>query len=1124
MLRIRLVGELGLELDGRRIDPPASRRARSLLAWLAYYPGLHPRTRVAAVFWPDVLETSARASLRTTLTTLRRSIGEEAAALIVAGRDRLGIEEHPGVWIDVREIGRLVAEGRRDEALALCDGDLLTDLDDDWVLEERQAHRDRVAGLLAALGEAAEEAGDAEAAVHLARRRLDLDPASEDAARVLMRSLARAGDAAAAVAAYETFRAELRRDLGMAPSAATRALADELRSGAPAAAATDPGLPLPDALARVDGGPLVGRDDHLAALRAAFERARAGAAAVVVLAGEAGSGKTRLLAELAAEVRDSGATVLAGRCTDDGVVPFAPFTEALRPYVAANSGTLPEWVTAELARLLPELGPGPGPPGGDAMAARHRLFEAVAAAVGHAARSRPVLLVVEDLHWADEPTLQLLGHVVRSAGWAPLLVVASLRDEGGGLLGDLQRERAPERLVLRGLSEGEAAELAAAWLGSAPPPGLAAAVHRRSGGNPLFVEELARHLAESYPGRPADALVAAAGREVPHGVRAVIDRRVARLGEDAGEAVRLAAVAGEDFALADLTAACGQRDALVAAHLDVAVGAGLIDEGARAGRYRFAHALIRHAVIAGMTATRRAVLHRQMGEALQALPEDARERRMGELARHLLAARPLVDAATAAEAALGAARRATRGLAYEEAADLLERALAGDLGARDPVRAEVLLALGDARLRSGDGPAAGGHFREAAEAGRTLGDAGLLARAALGNAGLAVSVRPVRPEVRALLEEALAAAPDDAALRPRLLARLATELYYEPPVELRERLSAEALAAGRGAGGPALLEALGARHVALWSPAHTEERLAIADELVARARAADDREAELQGINWRVADLFELGDREALLEAIADHERLAGELRLLSFAWYGPMWRATLALLWGRHHDARRLSEQGARIGRLANDDNAELLFGVQGRSIRMSGGDLPDEDDNAAIGRNIERSPARCAWRAARALWVTARGDLGPARRELEEGVVELAAAPLDANWLYAAHCLGAVAARLGDEAAAAEVYPRLRPYGHRVVTVGRGCFCSGSASLALGLLAATLGDRLAAADHLEEAVLRNEALGAVALLGGGPRRPRRPARGRRPGGGGPPDRAPLEPVTPRREGLTMA
>jgi len=1081
MLRIRLVGELRLELDGRRLDAPASRRARSLLAWLACHPGLHARGRVAATLWPDVLDQSARASLRTTLATLRRSLGA-AADRIVAGRDRVGIEDREDVWIDVREIDRLAAAGRGDDALALCGGDLLTDLDDDWVLEERQAHRDRVAQLLATLGQAAEEAGDAEAAVQLARRRLDVDPASEDAARVLMRRLARAGDAAAAVAVYEAFRTELRRELGMAPSAETRALAAELRSDGATAAVAARGLPLPDALSRVDGGPFVGRAEQLAAVRAAWRRSRAGAAGVVVVAGEAGSGKTRLLSELAGEVRDSGATVLAGRCADDGIVPFAPFTEALRPYVAANSETLPEWVTAELARLLPELGPGPAPPGSDAMAARHRLFEAVAAAVGHAARSGPVLLVVEDLHWADEPTLQLLGHVVRSVGWAPLLVVGSLRDEGGGLLGDLQRERPPERLVLGALSEDEAGKLAAGWLGSAAPPGLAAAVHRRSGGNPLFVEELARHLAESYPGRPGDAVVGAAEREVPHGVRAVIERRVARLGEDAGEAVRAAAVVGDDFALADVAAACEEPDELVAARLDVAVGAGLVDEGARPGRYRFAHALVREAVIAGMSATRRALVHRRMGEVIRALPDDARQRRMGELARHLLAARPLVDARTAAQAALGAARNATRGLAYEEAADLLGRALAGELDLSDPVRAEVLIALGEARLRSGDGPAAAEHLRDAAEAARALGDAELLARAALGSAGLAVSVGPVRAEVRSLLEEALAAAPADAALRPRLLARLAIELYYEPPVELRQRLSAEALAAGRHAGGPALLEALGARHVALWSPAHTEERLAIADELVATARAAGDREAELQGVNWRVVDRFELGDRDALLEAIADHERLAGDLRLPSFAWYVPMWRATLALLAGRPDEALRLSDQGARIGRLANDDNAELLFGVQRRSIRMSGGDLPDEDDNAAIGRNIERSPARCAWRAARALWATALGDLGPARHELGQGVVELAGAPLDANWLYAANCLGAVAARLGDEAAAAELYPRLAPYGHRVVTVGRGAFCSGSASFALGLLAATLGDRAAAAAHLEEAVARNELLGAVA------------------------------------------
>jgi DNA-binding SARP family transcriptional activator len=1089
MLCIRLVGELRVELDGRRLETIASRRARSLLAWLALHPGLHARGRVAAIFWPDVLDSSARASLRTTLATLRRSLGDEAGSSIVAGRDRVGLEDRPEVWVDVREIDRLAAEGQRDEALALCGDDLLADLDDDWVLEARGAHRQRVGELLAAAGDAAERAGDLEAAVQHARRRLDLDPVSEEAARALMRRLAGAGDGAAAVAAYAEFRAAVRRELGMAPSAETRALADELRSGPAGASGDAAAPPLPGALAGAGHGPLVGRREQLAALRAAWGRASAGSAAVVALAGEAGSGKTRLLVELAGEVRDAGGIVLAGRCADDGVVPFAPFTEALRPYVNDDPGGLPEWVTAELARLLPELDAGPASPGGDAAAARHRLFEAVAAVVGQAARSRPVLLVVEDLHWADGPTLQLLGHVARSVGWAPLLVLGTLRDEGPeaapalrALLGDLRRERLLERLDLGGLSEDEAGELAAVWLDGAPPPLLAAAVHRRTGGNPLFVEELVRHLVESYPGEPAEAVAAAAEREVPHGVRAVIDRRLAHLGEEVGEAVRVAAVAGEDFALGDVAAASEERDELVAGRLDVAVGAGLIDEPAAPGRYRFAHALVREAVIAGMTVTRRALLHRRIGEVLQSLPGAARERRMPELARHLLDARPLVDAAAAADVALGAARQAMRGLAYEDAADLLERALDGDLDERDPLRAELLLALGDARVRSGDGPAADERFREAARAARALGDADLLARAALGAAGLAVSVGPVREEVRALLEEALAGVGDGSPLRPRLLARLATELYYEPPVEVRERLSAEALAAGRAAGGPSLLEALGARHVALWSPAHTEERLAIADELIATARAAGDREAELQGLNWRVADLFEIGDPDALRAAIAQHEDLAGELRLPAFAWYGPMWRATLALLAGRLDEARRLCEQAARIGSAAHDANAELLLGVQRRSIRWSGGDVPDEDDDAVLGRGIERSPARCAWLAARALMATVDGDLGLAAGELERGMTELATAPLDANWLYAANCLGAVAARLGDAAAAADVYARLRPYGHRVVTVGRGSFCAGSASLTLGLVAATLGDRGAAEAHLEEALARNEALGATA------------------------------------------
>ena len=564
---MRLVGELRLDLDERRLDAIASTRARSLLAWLAYHPGLHPRTRVASVFWPKVLESSARASLRTTLTTLRRQAGDEVSAVVHAGRDRVGIEDGPAVWIDVKEAERLLAEGRLEAALELCDGNLLTDLDDDWVLEERTVHRERVAAILDALGEAAEGSGDVHAAARYARRRLDLEPASEQAARVLMQRLARSGDGAAAVATYESLRAALRRDYGMAPSAETRALVETLRSAPRARAEKGGALPLPPALARSDHAPLVGREEQLAALRSAWKRASSGAASVVMVSGEAGSGKTRLLTELAGEVRTSGAEVLAGRCMEDGMVAFAPFTEALRHHVGRDADALPAWMVAELARLLPELGSETGRGDSDPRDVRHRLFEAVAGVIGQTAKQGPILLVVEDLHWADPPTLQMLAHVVRTVVWAPLLVVGSLRDAAGeatvglpALFDDLRRERRLERVRLTGLSESEAGDLAAAWLGAGPPPALIASVHRRTGGNPLFIEELVRHLVESHEAEPADVLTARVGSDVPGGVQAVIEHRLSRLAEPAGRAVRVAAIAGEDFALTDVAAACEEQE------------------------------------------------------------------------------------------------------------------------------------------------------------------------------------------------------------------------------------------------------------------------------------------------------------------------------------------------------------------------------------------------------------------------------------------------------------------------------------------------------------------------------------------------------------------------------------
>jgi predicted ATPase len=269
------------------------------------------------------------------------------------------------------------------------------------------------------------------------------------------------------VQAFEGFRVTLRRELGMAPSAETLHAAEGLRTALTPAKRE---RPLPAALARPEHAPLVGRGEQLAALRSAWRRARAGAATVVALEGAAGSGKTRLLSEFAEELRAGGAVVLAGRCREDSVVAFAPFTEALRQHLDGEPDALPDWVAAELARLLPELAQGEPAPEGRPEDARHRLLEAVAAVIGQAARRAPVLLVVEDLHWADPATLQMLAHVIWTVGWAPLLVAGSIREEDAGpaldeLLGELTRARRLERIALGGLTEAEAARLAGAWLG-----------------------------------------------------------------------------------------------------------------------------------------------------------------------------------------------------------------------------------------------------------------------------------------------------------------------------------------------------------------------------------------------------------------------------------------------------------------------------------------------------------------------------------------------------------------------------------------------------------------------------------------------------------------------------------
>lgn len=231
MVRISVLGELGLEVNGHPPGEITSRRARSLLGWLAVHPGLHPRSRVAGLFWPDVLEDSARSSLRTTLATLRRELGEPAANILTASREDVGIEPGPGVRIDLSEFEALLSRGKLEQAVALCRGELLADLDDDWVNEPRERHRQRLSAVLGELAEQGEDSGDLQAALERTREQVAVDPLSESAQEDLVRRLATGGDRTGALSAYQAYSERVQRELGMAPSATLQQFVDRVRRG-----------------------------------------------------------------------------------------------------------------------------------------------------------------------------------------------------------------------------------------------------------------------------------------------------------------------------------------------------------------------------------------------------------------------------------------------------------------------------------------------------------------------------------------------------------------------------------------------------------------------------------------------------------------------------------------------------------------------------------------------------------------------------------------------------------------------------------------------------------------------------------------------------------------------------
>ncbi len=821
----------------------------------------------------------------------------------------------------------------------------------------------------------------------------------------------------------------------------------------------------------------------------------------MVLAGEPGIGKTSLAVELAERAHSEGGVVLAGRAPEEALVPYQPFLEALRHYIAGAPRdelrrTVRDW-GPELARLMPELGrrlgelPTPVGEAGGGDFERYRLFEAVVGLFEAVSSRAPILLVLDDLQWADRPTLLLLRHLARSPEPAHLLILVAHQSELTGrvltdALADLNREGLLTQIDVSGLSQRETAELVRARTGEAPSQVFARALHDETEGNPLFIEEIVRNLAEVGVRAGAAGATELQRVGLPEGVKQVIARRTGRLDSRTIECLRVASVVGRDFdtGLLEELLAMDEEDFLRA--LEEALAAGLLlESGSDPGRYSFSHTLIREALYEGMSSARRARTHRRVGEALEAAGEPS----PGVLSHHFTRAAGREDPGKAIAYAHAAAEQAGRLLAHEEEAEHYARALevASRFASEDErQRCELALLLGESWVRAGERPLAWRAFREASELADRLGDDAGLARAAIGASRRYVQEPGVvSVEVIELLKRALArTGRQPSADRVKLLGRLCGALYFSPERDQIGELSEEAMRLATELEDPeAIVHALAARRRALWDAPHLAERLATSTEMLTVAQRVGDLELQLQAHAWLVVDLLEHGARDAVDAQIAAFSAGADELRQPLYVWHALVWRAMCALLDGRLGEADELAAEALAAGGPGEAITAAQYHAVQLVAIRREQGRVGELEQ--AVRHQVESSPDRPAWRAALAIVLLESG----AREQAAEQLALLSAngfedIPEDGDWMTTITLLSDISTGVGDESSAAILYELLLPFADLNVVIGLAALCLGSAARFLGRLALTLGDEAAARGHLERALEANERLNAPLWL----------------------------------------
>jgi DNA-binding CsgD family transcriptional regulator/tetratricopeptide (TPR) repeat protein len=860
--------------------------------------------------------------------------------------------------------------------------------------------------------------------------------------------------------------------------------------------------PLPGPLRLSPTFAFAGRTRELATLRALVPRTVGEGRRAALIAGDPGSGKSRLVRELARSVAEDGTAVLYGDC--DAVVgsPYEPFAsalehlvlhtepDALRRHLGAGGG--------ELTRLLPGLvdrvGELPTPTTADADTERHRLHTAVTDLLVGVSSEAPLVLVLEDVHWADAATLQLMRHLVRSGTSARMLLVATFRDAEADVaaelaesLVDVYRSEGVVRIRLGGLEEEEIRDFVRLTAGVEPSPELTTAIRDLTDGNAFLVTELWRELVDSAAVEigPLGARLARPAGELgaPTTVREVVNQRLARLSPEANRILELGAVAGAEFELDTLRKAGVVPDGALVGSIEEAVRSGLlVEEPGRRLAYRFAHELVRRAVDDRLPAARRAEMHLRVAEALEHGWSGGDSRAvLAALAHHYAAGAAVGGAERAVSYNLLAAESAAAALAFDEAELRFRTAL--ELGVREArERGRVMLSLGDACNRAGHADAALDAFARTADLARSLGDTELLARAASGFEEACWRPAIVDAEAVELLDEAAAALTgDDSELRAQLLAGLARAL------ELRGESGRAAIArdesvamSRRRADRRTLGKTLA---TAYWSRGSStnEDVKGMLLEALDLGRELDDVEIEGEALSWLVPSYVVLCDHDAARDTLA---QLFGVARRLSqpFLYHvAEHYAGALALCDGDLAAAEGAAQRSQEWGKLLTGRDASGTHAIQMFGIRRAQGRL---GELAPVVRMLDDGARDGAWRPGLAVLLAelgmeeeARGEL---RRVLDEGIGALRPSLWLASLVYLADACAAV----GDEASAAVLYPELAPYAGSNVMIGHLVACYGAADRYLGMMATLLGDWQRAEEHFQTALALDTRLGARTWL----------------------------------------